>query len=59
MLMPELLRELPVVADDIRLAEVRAARGEGHRDQALVVGLKYCGARRRASSPSMRSVLPA
>ena len=35
---PELLGELPLVADDILLAEVRAARREGHRDQALVVG---------------------
>ena len=33
----QLLGELPLVAHDVGLAEVRAARGEGHRDQALVV----------------------
>ena len=33
---PELLGQLPVVADDVGLAEVRTAGGERHRDAAVV-----------------------
>ena len=38
----ELLGELPLVADDVLAAEVRAARRERHRDQA-VVGVEVLG----------------
>ena len=54
---PELLRQLPLVAHDVGLAEVGAARGQGHRDQALVVAQVLLRTR-RARSPSIRSTLP-